>query len=144
MDSDSKAEIAGLFTGISIIILVLFSMNLYFGYQKYIQFPKTQQQTHCRVHETNVMKWFNGKFQAIWTVDFNDSESEKLSKIFVNNYTTFTDAIEATTNQYKIGQVYKCYYNIKKPYDLLWTIDDKVNQDIHSNEHNWDRKNERT
>jgi formaldehyde-activating enzyme involved in methanogenesis len=50
------------------------------------------------------MKLFDGNFQAIWTVDFNDSESEKHSKIFVNNYKTFTDAIEATINQYPSKQ----------------------------------------
>jgi hypothetical protein len=50
------------------------------------------------------MKWIYRKFQAVWTVGYNDSESEKLSKIFLSNYTTFTDAVEATMNQYKVSK----------------------------------------
>jgi hypothetical protein len=151
MVSESKAECFSLLLIINVMLLVWFPISLYFGYQKYIEFPKTQQETRCRINETNAMKLFNENFQAIWTVDFNDSESEKRSEIFVNSYKTFTDAIEATINQYKvrknfhekqillrisketillfqIGQVYKCYFNTNKPYDVLWTIDDKLNQ----------------
>ncbi|CAF0943527.1 unnamed protein product [Rotaria sordida] len=128
MNSDTQAAIFTLFIVAYSILLIWFPMSLYFGYQKYIQFPKTQQLTQCKVHETDVMKWINGKFQAIWTVNFNDNESEKRSKIFLTNYKTFTDAVEAAMNQYKIGQVYECYFNIKKPYDILWTLDDKINQ----------------
>jgi hypothetical protein len=102
MVSDTVDKLIPLFVFTNIMLLIWFFTGSYFGYQNYIQFPKTQQPTQCRVHESNAMNWFSGKFQAIWTVDFNDTESEKISKIFVSNYTTFTDAIEATMNQYKV------------------------------------------
>jgi hypothetical protein len=81
-------------------------MGSYFSFQKYIQFPQTQQQTQCTVQEANAMKWTYGKFQVTWTVGYNDSESEKVSKIFVSTYQTFTDAVEATMNQYKVSKIF--------------------------------------
>jgi len=102
MVSENKSDFFSLFIIINSLLLVWFPISLYFGYQRYIEFPKTQQETQCRINETNAMKLFNEKFQAIWTIDFNDSKSEKHSKIFVNSYTTFTDALEATINQYKV------------------------------------------
>lgn len=104
MDSDTKLTFFIFFTILNIPLLIWFLVPLYSGHQTYIKFPKTQQETQCRVQEIDVMKWTFTKFQATWTVVYNDSDSEKVSKIFLSNYTTFTDALEATTNQYKVSK----------------------------------------
>jgi hypothetical protein len=104
MDSESKDACIGLVIFLNIFLLIFFPLNLYLGYQGYIQTPKDHQQTQCTVHEADVMKWTNGNFLAIWTVSYNDNESEKRSKIFVNDYRTFTDAFEATINHYMVSK----------------------------------------
>ncbi|UJR19061.1 hypothetical protein I4U23_022192 [Adineta vaga] len=126
MNSDTKGGLAGFYIVATIFLSIWFGFSLKDGLDRYIQFPKNHQITQCLVNSTDVIKWSYSKFQVIWTVNYNDTQSEKISKIFLTNYTTYTDAIEATNNQYQIGQVYTCFFNKNKPYDLLWTVDDTV------------------
>jgi hypothetical protein len=106
MGSDTKFEIIMSMITITAVLSVIGGPSLNIGYRGYIQFPKNQQETQCTVQDANAMKWTFTRFQAIWTVSYNDSESEKISKIFLINYTTFTDAAEATMNQYKVNKYF--------------------------------------
>ncbi|UJR12538.1 hypothetical protein I4U23_016714 [Adineta vaga] len=128
MNSDRKAATLIPLVVSTIFFSIWFFLSLKIGYNLYFQFRKNHETTQCLVMNTNVIERTYSHFQATWIVKYNDTQSEKISKIFSTNYTTYTDAIEETINQYKIGQVYPCYYNKNKAYDLSWTIDSTVNK----------------
>lgn len=108
MNSDAKAAIFSLlgllFICANIYLFIWFFASIPRGYESYVQFPKTQQETLCKVHETDVMKLRSTAFQAIWIVAYNYSKSERFSKIIQSSYSTFTDAKEATLSQYKVSK----------------------------------------
>ena len=120
MNSDTKAGILTFMIATTVILPYIGGICLYIGYGGYIQFPKNQQETQCTVQDANAMKWTFTRFQAIWTVSYNDTESAKISKIFLMNYTTFTDAAEATTNQYKVNKYFHVENNSLFVYFIGW------------------------